>query len=133
MATARVSKPWLWNFWWVATISGISATHVVQLVAQKFTKVTLPLRSAVVCLLPSSSTKVDCGAAVWPAPEYTHAPMPAAAAITTPAIQCLLAIATIVPKVAPEGLHACRAPPFDARQGQKFGARTGRAMPIMPA
>jgi hypothetical protein len=48
MATARVSKPLAWYLLWVAMISGISATQVVQLVAQKFTSVTLPRRSAVV-------------------------------------------------------------------------------------
>jgi len=47
-------------------IFGISATHVTQLVAQKFTNVTLPLRSAVSFLEPSSSTKVDAGAASLP-------------------------------------------------------------------
>ena len=47
-------------------ILGISATQVTQLVAQKLTSVTLPFRSAVVLLLPSSSTKVDSGAAYAP-------------------------------------------------------------------
>ena len=36
---------------------GISPTQVTQLVAQKLTSVTLPLRSSVLFLLPSSSTK----------------------------------------------------------------------------
>ena len=42
---------------------GISATQVTQLVAQKLTSVTFPLKSAVVVLLPSSNTNVDSGAA----------------------------------------------------------------------
>jgi Protein of unknown function (DUF4197) len=46
----------------VATILGISATHVTQLVAQKLTKVTFPLKSAVVVLLASKSTKLEFGA-----------------------------------------------------------------------
>ena len=45
---------------------GISATQVVQLVAQKLTRVTFPFKSAVVFVLPSSSTKVDSGAACAP-------------------------------------------------------------------
>ncbi|MOA44736.1 hypothetical protein D3C78_1670560 [compost metagenome] len=48
-------------------ISGISATQVVQLVAQKLTSVTLPCISAVVFWLPSSSTNVDEGAGLLPA------------------------------------------------------------------
>jgi hypothetical protein len=57
----------------VATILGISATQVTQLVAQKFTSVTLPLRSAVVFFEPSSSTKVLSGAAEAP-PATNNAP-----------------------------------------------------------
>ncbi len=71
MATAMVSNPRLLNLWWVAMISGISATQVAQLVAQKFTSVTLPRRSAVVWLEPSSSTKVLSGAAARPVSRYT--------------------------------------------------------------
>ena len=52
-------------------ISGISATQVVQLVAQKLTRVTLPFRSAVDLLEPSSSTKVDAGASARPVSRYT--------------------------------------------------------------
>ncbi|MCY1217802.1 hypothetical protein D3C72_800260 [compost metagenome] len=62
---------------------GISATQVTQLVAQKLTSVTLPFRSAVLLVVPSSSTKVEAGAAVLPEPRYT--PTPAARAITTAA------------------------------------------------
>ena len=43
-------------------ISGISATQVVQLVAQKFTKVTLPFICSVENDLPSSKTIVEAGA-----------------------------------------------------------------------
>ena len=42
---------------------GISATQVTQLVAQKFTSVTCPFRSAAVLRDPSSSTNVESGAA----------------------------------------------------------------------
>jgi hypothetical protein len=41
---------------------GISATQTVQLVAQKLTRVTLPRRSAVCTVLPSSSTNFEDGA-----------------------------------------------------------------------
>jgi Protein of unknown function (DUF4197) len=47
-------------------IFGISATHVTQLVAQKLTSVTLPLRSAVRFWEPSRRTKVDAGATSLP-------------------------------------------------------------------
>src|SRR5690554_1847203 len=63
MATARVSKLRSLNFLCVATSEGISLTQVTQVVAQKLTRVTLPLRSAVLRVLPSSSTKVESGAA----------------------------------------------------------------------
>src|SRR2546426_4946000 len=60
---------------------GISATQVTQLVAQKLTRVTLPFKSAVVFLLPSSNTKVDSGADCAPlqpgrltSPASTNAP-----------------------------------------------------------
>ena len=59
MATAKVSKPLSLYLLCVLMMSGISATQVVQLVAQKFTSVTLPLRSCVVFWLPLSSTNVD--------------------------------------------------------------------------
>ena len=62
---------------------GISPTQVTQLVAQKLTSVTLPLRSAVLFCVPSSSTKVEAGAAVAPEPRYT--PTPVANAMTTAA------------------------------------------------
>src|SRR3990167_7276914 len=62
MATATVSKPWFLYLLWVLTSEGISFTQVTQVVAQKFTRVTLPLRSAVVTVAPSSSMKVDAGA-----------------------------------------------------------------------
>jgi hypothetical protein len=42
---------------------GISATHVVQLVAQKLINATFPLRSAVVSDEPFRSVKVLSGAA----------------------------------------------------------------------
>eukprot|EP01034_Spumella_vulgaris_P033922 gene33921-41841_t len=71
MATAMVSKPWVAYFLWVAMISGISATQVVQLVAQKLTSVTLPRRSAVDWREPSSSTNVLSGAAERPVSRYT--------------------------------------------------------------
>ena len=65
-------------------IFGISATQVTQLVAQKLTKVTLPCMSAVVCLLPSSSTKVDSGAACVPLqPDKNAAPLSTKAAAST--------------------------------------------------
>jgi hypothetical protein len=53
----------------VAMSSGISATHEVQLVAQKLIKLTLPVSSELVMREPSSSVKVDAGAlsAVQPA------------------------------------------------------------------
>src|SRR3989338_474147 len=63
MATAIVSYPRPRNFWWVLTNKGISATQVVQLVAQKLINATLPRRSDVVRDEPSSSVNVVCGAA----------------------------------------------------------------------
>jgi hypothetical protein len=59
---------------------GISATQAVQLVAQKLTSITRPLRSSVVLLEPSSSTNVDCGAAELPLPTYPANPIAARAA-----------------------------------------------------
>ena len=80
MATASVSKPWAWYFWWVVTKSGISATQVVQLVAQKLTNTTLPRKSALRRVEPSSSTKVEAGAGDTPVPKTTQVPKPATAA-----------------------------------------------------
>lgn len=62
MATARVSKPRSLNFLWVAISSGISATQVVQLVAQKFSRNTFPCNCVVEILVPSSKTYEDSGA-----------------------------------------------------------------------
>src|SRR6478735_8190727 len=64
---------------------GISATQVTQLVAQKLTSVTLPLRSSLDFLLPSSSTKVEAGAAETPVFRYT--PTPTARASATAAAE----------------------------------------------
>lgn len=75
MATARVSKPRAWYLLKVSMMRGISATQVVQLVAQKFTRVTLPLKSVVVFLLPSKRTKVVSGASVALADEKNTHPM----------------------------------------------------------
>jgi len=46
----------------VRTIIGISATRVVQLMAEKFTRVTFPRRSAVVLVVPSSRRNFVSGA-----------------------------------------------------------------------
>ena len=60
---------------------GISATQVTQLVAQKLTSVTLPLRSSLDFLLPSRSTKVEAGAAETPVSRYTPTPTAKASAV----------------------------------------------------
>ena len=70
-------------------MSGISATQVVQLVAQKLTRVTLPRSCAVVWLEPSSSTKVDSGAADWPLPSSAQVPTEAATASAAAINACL--------------------------------------------
>ena len=57
-----VSKPRSLYLTKVATTSGISATQVVQLVAQKFTRSTLPLKSEVDFVVPSSKMKEERGA-----------------------------------------------------------------------
>ena len=52
-------------------MSGISATQVVQLVAQKLTSVTLPCKPWVLVVLPSSKTNSEAGAAWVAEPQYT--------------------------------------------------------------
>ena len=59
-------------------------TQVTQLVAQKLTSVTLPFRSSVVFLLPSSSTKVEAGAGELPVLTYTPTPTASATATSKP-------------------------------------------------
>jgi len=51
--------------------SGISATQVTQLVAQKLTSVTLPRSCCVVVLEPSSSTNCELGAGCADSPHST--------------------------------------------------------------
>src|SRR4051812_41644155 len=63
---------------------GISPTQVTQLVAQKFTSVTRPFRSAVVRLDPSSRTKVEAGAASALVARSTPAPAAIASAAPMP-------------------------------------------------
>jgi hypothetical protein len=59
----------------VAVIFGISATQLPQLVAQKLTKVTRPLKSALLRLEPSSNTNTLFGALVFriPSPDQSTA------------------------------------------------------------
>jgi hypothetical protein len=57
---------------YVATNSGISATQVVQLVAQKFTKATFPCSCLALKVEPSSKTKEDSGARSPEQPAMAH-------------------------------------------------------------
>ncbi|KAG1290122.1 hypothetical protein G6F63_017012 [Rhizopus arrhizus] len=58
-------------------VSGICFTQVTQLVAQNLTSTTLPRRSCIEKVLPSSVVNVTSGA-VWAGRQTNQAPMPTA-------------------------------------------------------